>query len=110
VVEGLWIVQFQGMADSGGGVIVLVKGQVLGGDSAFVYTGSYETKGDTIAARALVRNFNPAIGNVHGIKGDFELTLRGTIQDGVIKGSASLVNQEGPGMVVKLTRITALAV
>jgi hypothetical protein len=110
MIEGLWIVQYEGTAGGDGGVIVLVKGQLLGGDNAFVYTGTYQSDGKTIAARVLVRNFNPAIGNVLGIKGDFELTLQGTIQGEVIKGSASLVNQGGPGIVFKLTKVAALAV
>lgn len=109
MIDGLWIVQYEGTAGGDGGVIVFVKGQVLGGDSAFVYTGTYQCDAATISARVLVRNFNPAIGNVLGIKGDFELTMQGTIRGGIIKGSASLVNQQGPGMVVKLTKITALA-
>jgi T3SS negative regulator,GrlR len=109
MIEGLWIVQYEGTAGGDGGVIVFVRGQVLGGDSAFVYTGSYQSDAQTISARVLVRKFNPAVANVLGIKGDFELTVRGTIQGETIKGSASLVNQEGPGMVVKLTRIAALA-
>jgi hypothetical protein len=109
MLEGLWIVQFAGMADVGGGVIVLVQGRVLGGDSGFAYTGAYQSDGETISARVLVRNFNPVVGNVLGVKGDFELTLRGTIQSENIRGSASLVNQEGPGMVFKLTKIATLA-
>lgn len=108
MIEGLWIVQYEGTAGGDGGVIVFVRGQVLGGDNAFVYTGTYQSNGHAISAGVLVRNFNPAIGNVLGVKGDFELTVRGTIQGGVIKGSASLVNQEGPGMVVKLTRVAGL--
>ncbi len=108
MIEGLWIVQYEGTAGGDGGVIVFIRGQVLGGDNAFVYTGTYQSDGDAITARVLVRNFNPAIGNVLGIKGDFELTVRGTAQGGIIRGSASLINQEGPGMVVKLTKIAAL--
>ena len=108
MIEGLWIVQYEGTAGGDGGVIVLVNGQVLGGDNAFVYTGTYQSDAKTLAARVLVRNFNPAVGNVIGVKGDFELTVLGTVQGGLIKGSASLVNQEGPGIVVKLTKVADL--
>jgi len=108
MIEGLWIVQYEGTAGGDGGVIVFVKGQALGGDNGFVYLGTYQSDAVRISARVLVRNFNPAIGNVLGIKGDFELIVQGTIQGDIIKGSASLVNQEGPGMVVKLTKVTGL--
>lgn len=36
MIEGLWVVQYEGTAGGDGGVVVLVNGQVLGGDSAFV--------------------------------------------------------------------------
>ena len=108
MIEGLWIVQYEGTAGNDGGVIVLVHGQVLGGDNAFVYTGTYQSNATTLSARVLVRNFNPSVGSVLGIRGDFELTLRGTIQGEIIKGSASLVSREGPSLVFKLTKVTAL--
>lgn len=108
MIEGLWIVQYEGVAGGDGGVIVFIRGQVLGGDNAFVYTGTYQNDDSAITARVLVRNFNPAVGNVLGIKGDFELTVRGTIHGEIIRGSANLINQEGPGMVAKLTKIAAL--
>jgi len=109
MIEGLWIVQYEGVAGGDGGVVVFARRQVLGGDNAFVYTGTYQSDENAISARVLVRNFNPAVGNVLGIEGDFELTMQGTIQGGIIKGSASLVNQEGPGIVVKLTKVASLA-
>jgi hypothetical protein len=109
MIEGLWIVQYEGTAGGDGGVIVFVQNRVLGGDNAYVYTGTYQSGGERISARVLVRNYNPAIGNVLGIKGDFELMVEGTIQGEIIKGSASLVNQEGPGIVVKLTKVAGLA-
>ena len=40
MIEGLWIVQYESVKGGDGGVIVFVKGQVLGGDNGFVYTGS----------------------------------------------------------------------
>lgn len=109
MIEGLWIVQFEGTAGGGGGVIVFIQRRVLGGDNAYVYTGTFQSDGEKISASVLVRNFNPAIGNVLGIEGDFELQVQGTIQGDIIKGSASLPNQQGPGMALKLTRVAGLA-
>jgi hypothetical protein len=108
MIEGLWIVQYEGTEGGDAGVVVFVKGQALGGDNAYAYSGTYQSDSARISARIAVRNYNPAIGNVLGIKGDFELILQGTVHGEVIKGSASLVNQEGPGIVVKLTKVTGL--
>lgn len=109
MIEGLWIVQYESVKGGDGGVIVFVKGQVLGGDNGFIYTGTYQSDGRAISARVAVRNFAPGIANVLGVEGDFELTVQGAIEGKTIKGSASLINQEGPGMVVKLTKVTDLA-
>ena len=109
MIEGLWIVQYESVKGGDGGVIVFVKGQVLGGDSGFIYTGTYKSDGKTISARVLVHNFAPGVMSVLGIQEDVELAVQGTVSDKIIKGSASLINQEGPGMVVKLTKVTDLA-
>ncbi|HYK35684.1 GrlR family regulatory protein [Alloacidobacterium sp.] len=109
MIEGLWIVQYEGVHGGDGGVIVFVNGQLLGGDNGFVYTGTYQSNGKNLSARVLVRNFAPNITNVMGIKGDFDLEVQGAIDGSVIKGSANLINQDGPGMVLKLSKVKALA-
>lgn len=109
MVEGLWIVQFAGMEGKGGGVAVLTKGRVLGGDSAFTYMGAYQESESGIRATVKVQNFDPAIGNVLGIKGDFQLDLNMfLVGDGVMQGQGSTPSAPGFGLKVKLTRRAAL--
>jgi hypothetical protein len=108
MVEGFWIVQYEGVQGNGGGVIVFMKGRVLGGDTGYVYTGTYQTDEKVITARVLVRNFLPDVPSVVGVKGDFELSLKGNVDGQVMKASATLVGQAGAGIVVKLTRVSDL--
>lgn len=108
MVEGFWIVQYEGVQGNGGGVIFFLKGCVFGGDSGFVYTGRYQTDQETINARVRVRNFLPDVPSVFGVPGDYELSVKGTVDGQVIKGTASLVDQEAMGIVVKLTKISDL--
>jgi hypothetical protein len=61
MVEGFWIVQYEGVAGNGGGVAVFIKGRVFGGDSGFVYTGTYNADEKSIAAKISVRNFLPDV-------------------------------------------------
>ena len=105
MVEGFWILQFEGLQASGGGVIFLTKGRIYGGDSGFVYMGTYQRDGNSINGRVKVHNFLPAVPSVFGISGDHELSLSGSVAGDVIKGKASLVNQEGMGIVVKLSKV-----
>ena len=85
--EGLWIVQYAGMEGKDAGVVVLTQGKVLGGDNAFTYIGTYEEFKTGFDADILVENFNPSIGNVLGVKGNFTLNLKvSTVDDDSYKG------------------------
>jgi hypothetical protein len=108
MVEGFWIVQYEGIQGNGGGVVVFMKGRVLGGDTGFIYTGSYKTDEQTISAQVSVRNFLPEVPNVLGVQGDLELALQGTVAAQVIRASASLANGGGAGLVLKLTKVSDL--
>ena len=88
--------------------MLFLKGKVFGGDSGFVYTGSYQTDEKEITARVLVRNFLPDVPSVFGIPGDYELEVKGTVAENIIKGTCSLVNYAGTGIVVKLTKVRDL--
>jgi hypothetical protein len=108
MVEGFWIVQFEGVQGNGGGVVFFLKGRIFGGDSGFVYTGTYQTDEKTITGHVNVRNFLPEVLSVFGIPGDYELSLKGNVVGKTIEGSASLLNQAAIGIVVKLTKIGEL--
>jgi hypothetical protein len=104
MVEGLWVVQFEGMQGGGGGVAVLMRGQILGGDSAYLYVGSYKAHESTITARVAVRNFLPGVPSVLGAVGDFELDVTGKVDRDVIRGSATVATRPGIGIALKLTK------
>lgn len=53
--EGLYAVKFQTSLGEGGGVVVLKKGEIMGGDSHFYYLGSYQADGDGLIASLQVR-------------------------------------------------------
>ena len=104
VIEGFWIVQYEGMRGSGAGVVVFIKGRVMGGDTGYTYTGSYEIAGDTLKALISVHNFLPEIPSVLGVVGDFELRLTGKIEGDIIRATGELLNIEAVGIAVKLTK------
>lgn len=104
MVEGFWIVQYEGMTGNGGGVAMFIKGKVFGGDTGYVYLGSYQVQGKSVTASVKVQNFLPGIPSVLGIPGDFDLDITGTIEGNVINGSGSLPNQQAVGIALKLTK------
>lgn len=104
MVEGFWIVQYEGMRGNGGGVAMFIKGKVFGGDTGYIYLGSYETHGDAVRAQVMVRNFLPDVPSVLGVVGDFELIIDGKISGDVIKGTGSVKNMQAAGIALKLTK------
>ena len=109
MTEGFWILQYEAIQGNGGGVITFIKGQVFGGDSGFVYTGTYTSEDTAVAARVLVRNFLPTYNSDLGVKGDVELEVRAThLTSTEIRGSAVMVGYELPGVAVKLTKVSDL--
>jgi|SRR5580692_2759722 hypothetical protein len=106
--DGLWMVKFHGPQGVGGGVAVFTKGQILGGDSGFTYAGTYDLKDNLLKGKVLVRNFDPAVSNVLGIPGDFELLLDAKVQGNEITGTGALAKLPDSKIVVKLTKITDL--
>jgi hypothetical protein len=104
MIEGFWIVQFEGMRGNGGGVAMFIKGKVFGGDTGYLYLGSYQMQGDTVKAHVNVTRFLPDIPSVLGVVGDFELNIVGKLDGDVINGTGSLVNSQAAGIAVKLTK------
>lgn len=104
MVEGFWIVQYEGMKGNGGGVAVFMKGKVFGGDTGYTYLGSYQIEGKSVKAQVYVRAFLPDIPSVLGVAGDFDLEIEGQLEGEVIRGTGSLSNQEAAGIALKLTK------
>jgi len=104
MIDGLWTVVFQGPLGPGGGAVVLAGGKVLGGDSGFYYTGTYEEKGDNFTAKVSVKNFMPGVQSVFGGAASVELALTGKIQGGTINGSGAPMNMPQAKLTITLTK------
>jgi hypothetical protein len=108
LVEGLWIVQYQGLHGGDSGVVVFVNGRVLGGDNACTYVGDYAVQGGRIIAQVKISFFRSDVQSVLGLPGDAELRLSANASSDLIEGGMTLVGQPGLGIVVKLTKKTSL--
>jgi len=75
-MEGFYTVQFVGVQGWGTGVVVYIAGHVLGGDSAVMFTGTYDVEGDAVKVRLHVKQIAPQLMNVMGLP-EFDLDLTG---------------------------------
>ncbi|MDO6387050.1 GrlR family regulatory protein [Uliginosibacterium sp. 31-12] len=58
MIEALWSVEFKSSFGLGGhGIAVFETGRVFGGDSAMIYTGSYNIEGGVIQAKIDVKRY-----------------------------------------------------
>ncbi len=103
-IDGLWIVQFQGPQGDSGGVVVLTRGQVLGGDSGFTYDGTFDFKDGIFTAKVSVKNFDPAIPNVLGVPSPFQLLIDAKLQGNTINGTGALAIAPDSKIVIRLKK------
>jgi len=108
LIEGFWIVQFDGLQGNGAGVAVFIRGKVFGGDSGSTYIGTYEVTGRTVKAEVRVHNYVAGVQSIIGIEGDYDLRVVGDIEDGIIRASGSAPGKQVAGMALRLTRTAAL--
>jgi T3SS negative regulator,GrlR len=104
MIDGLWIVRFHGPAGVGGGVVVLTKGQVLGGDSGFAYVGSYQQTGDVLKAKVSATQFDANVPSVLGVPGNHDLLIEGKVANDTIEGTGALATHPDTKIVVQLSR------
>lgn len=78
MVEALWGVEFVSNNDDGGySVAVFETGRVLGGDSSFVWVGSYHVEGGLLRVEIKCTNDRKIIESVFGDVDEFNLNLEG---------------------------------
>jgi hypothetical protein len=57
-----------------------------------------------VKARALIRNFDPAIPSGFGIPGDYEMDISAVLQDDKMTGTAMIANQPQHSLGIRLTK------
>jgi hypothetical protein len=58
LMNGLWIAQFDAGEAHGKGIAVLHGGEILGGDFAHTWIGSYRQEGSSVYARVRIAPYN----------------------------------------------------
>jgi hypothetical protein len=104
MIDGLWVVQYEGVQGGGGAVLVFVDGQVLGGDNGFTIIGTYTLDGNEFASRLTVRNYRKSVPHFFEFEGDYDFRVKATVDGDVILGKAEIVDRDISGLSIKMTR------
>ncbi len=83
-MEGFYTVQFVGVQGWGMGVVVYIGGRVFGGDSAVMFTGTYERQGNAVTVELHVQQIAPELMNTMG-RNEFDLSLVGVVEGNKVK-------------------------
>lgn len=101
--EALWSLEFIDNRDhSGGGIAVLYKNRVLGGNASFTYIGEYKFSGEEIIFKVDVRRFNDYLPGLY--KDEFRLVAKGKYHDLDFIVTGSPEDDDNMIMAVQLTR------
>ena len=92
-MEGFYTVQFVGVQGWGTGVAVYIGGHVLGGDSAVMFTGTYDRRGDAVTVKLHVKQIVLGLMNTMG-RNEFDLDLAGTVDGDKIKLAGNIPGTE----------------
>ena len=80
--NGLWTVEFISTINRfGKGIIILSDKRLLGGDSAYYYSGKYNIKGNELRGNVIIIRHDPIGISVFGDKDSFKLSFSGTIDN-----------------------------
>ena len=97
MIEALWSIEFQSnLGLLGSGVAVFETGRVLGGDSAFMYAGSYEISNGIINSKIKVTKYSDT-SNMQSVMGQlnvFNLNLSGNVDASSIVLTGNMVENQ----------------
>lgn len=105
MVEALWSVKFLANTSAfGSGVVVLETGRILGGDTNFVYVGSYNIANGVATADVDVTLYGDDSFSVFGPANKLRLTLSGVPAHEFFKMTGHVAGRPELRLVVEFTR------
>jgi hypothetical protein len=103
-MDGFWTAVFQSAGGAGGGVAVFRNGQVLGGDSAYQYQGTYQVEGGQLQGTVQVSRFLQGVQSVFGNLPNFTLQLQGRVTNGSADVRGQVVGNPQLQIGIRLTK------
>ncbi len=109
MIEGLWSIQFGSSIGGGGaGVVVLVNGKVLGGDSSYLYIGDYQIAGNEVRTQVKVTHTAGPQNSIFGPLSEFSIDARGRIGESAMQLHGRLVESPNQQITAFCTKKASL--
>lgn len=101
--EALWSLEFMdNRKHIGGGIAVLYRNRVFGGNASFTYIGEYKLKGEEILFKVDVKRFNDYLPGIY--EDEFSFVAEGKYHDLDFIVTGSPEDDENIILAVQLTR------
>ena len=105
-LNGLWTATFSsGKDDSGAGVVALLNGVILGGNSSYYYTGTYVLDGPSFKGRMTATHFFGDLSKIFGPLRSIRLTIEGTGTEQVILAQGFAPTEPSRRINIRLQRV-----
>jgi hypothetical protein len=105
MLEAMWGLEFVSNANSAGyGVVILETGRMFGGDSSFVYVGSYKMENDILKVKVKCTNDRELLPSIFGNIKEFNLLLEGKPERAGFILQGHMIEKPQMKIGVKLTR------
>lgn len=105
MLEAMYGLEFVSNSNDGGyGVVVLETGRVFGGDSSFVYIGSYRVENGILKAEVKCTNDRELMRSIFGNLKEFTLRLEGKPERNEFILQGQMVENPSMRIAVKFTR------
>jgi hypothetical protein len=109
-VEGLWSYEtLSNTPEIASGVIVLIAGQVLGGNSENYFVGSYTVMNNRLAAAVKLASHIGEQQTVFGRMESFRLQIAGDVQDRSMELAGYVVDEPEKKILIRCLRRATLA-
>ncbi|GAW33461.1 hypothetical protein RA2_00498 [Roseovarius sp. A-2] len=109
--DGTYTVQFKSAQDWGAGVITLKDLQLTGGDSGYIFTGSFREVGSRLAGTVKVEQHVAGYPSIfgHSVGQVFDLDLDGQFDGDVVLFNGHVRGQDHLEIQIQLSRAKPLA-
>jgi hypothetical protein len=79
MLSGVYRVHFDGPLEAGKGIMYAKDGKIVGGDSEYVYGGTFDIVGDRVSATIRIVSDVPSPTGIFGHLTDFLMTISGKV-------------------------------
>jgi len=105
MLEALWSVEFvSNVQGFGAGVAVMETGRILGGDSRYIYVGSFAIENEDLKVKVKVTHYFGEPYSIFGPRSEFNLTLTGKPAHDGFEMQGHMIEDPNLRIGVRLTR------